>query len=61
MNTSLFDTEGITRSERMLHTPSGYAKKNLSYVQEIGRLQSLKAHSSIRENLESYLLFLGSF
>lgn len=58
MNTSLFDTEGITRSERMLHTPSGYAKKNLSYVQEIGRLQSLKAHSSIRENLESYLLFL---
>lgn len=58
MSTSLFDTEGITRSERMLHTPSGFAKKNLSYIQEVGRLKSLKSHSSIRENLESYLLFL---
>lgn len=58
MSTSLFDTEGITKSERMLHTPSGFAKKNLSYIQEVGRLKSLKTHSSIRENLESYLLFL---
>lgn len=58
MSKSLFDTEGITRSERMLHTPSGFAKKNLSYIQEVGRLKSLKTHSSIRENLESYLLFL---
>lgn len=58
MSTNLFDTEGITRSERILHTPSGFAKKNLSYIQEVGRLKSLKTHSSIRENLESYLLFL---
>ena len=58
MSTSLFDTEGITKSERMLHTPSGFAKKNLSYIQEVGRLKSLRAHSSIRENLESFLLFL---
>ena len=57
MNTNLFDTEGITKSERMLHTPSGFAKRNLSYLQELGRLQSLKSHSSIRENLESYLMF----
>lgn len=58
MSTSLFDTEGLTQSERMLHTPSGFAKKNLSYIQEVGRLKSLRSHSSIRENLESYLLFL---
>ncbi len=58
MSTSLFDTEGITKSERMLHTPSGFAKKNLSYIQEVGRLKSLRPHSSIRENLESFLLFL---
>lgn len=57
MNTNLFDTEGITKSERMLHTPSGFAKRNLFYLQELGRLQSLKSHSSIRENLESYLMF----
>lgn len=57
MNTNLFDTEGITKSERMLHTPSGFAKRNLSYLQELGQLQSLKSHSSIRENLESYLMF----
>lgn len=58
MSTSLFDTEGITKSNRALHTPSGFAKKNLSYIQEVGRLKSLKPHSSIRENLESFLLFL---
>lgn len=58
MSTSLFGTEGITKSNRALHTPSGFAKKNLSYIQEVGRLKSLKPHSSIRENLESFLLFL---
>ena len=57
MGTNLFDAEGITRSERTLHTPSGFAKRHLAYLQELGKLQSLKSHSSIRENLESYLMF----
>lgn len=44
-------------SERILATPSTYAKSNLLYVQEIGTLKSLKPHISRREKLESYLFF----
>lgn len=58
MSANLFDAEDYTKSERILYTPSAFAKKSLAYMQEIGRLKSLKSHSSIRENLESYLLFL---
>ncbi len=45
-------------SERILATPSAYAKDNFMYVQEIGTLKSLKPHISRREKLESYLFFL---
>ena len=45
-------------SERILATPSAYAKANLMYVQEIGTLKSLKPHVSRREKLESYLFFM---
>ena len=38
---SLFSTSGITDSVRMLHTPGEFARKNLLYVQEVGRLKSL--------------------
>lgn len=58
MNENVFDAQGMTQSQRMIHTPSGFARRNLSFVQEIGTLQSLKAHSCIRENLDSYLFFL---
>ncbi len=54
---SLFSTSGITDSVRMLHTPGEFARKNLLYVQEVGRLKSLQAHKSQRENLNSYLFF----
>lgn len=55
---TLFSTTGITDSVRMLHTPGEFAKKNLLYVQEVGRLKSLQPHKSQRENLDSFL-FLG--
>lgn len=51
----LFATEGMTKSDRCIHTPGNFAKQNLLYVQEVGRLQSLKPHRSIRENLNSFL------
>lgn len=54
----LFDAEGMTSSERTIHTPSSLARKNLNFVQELGKLKSLKSHSCIRENLESYLFFV---
>ena len=58
METMMFATEGITKSERFLGTPSEFALNHLVYVQEIGRLKSIKPHSCIREKLDSYLIFL---
>ena len=55
---SLFSGESITQSDRCIHTPSVFAKQNLLYVQEVGRLQSLKPHRCIRENLNSYLFLV---
>lgn len=58
MDHTMFETEGITRSERFLHTPGEAALDHLIYVQELGRLQSIRPHRCIRENLDSYLLFI---
>ena len=55
---SLFSNSGTTQSDRCIHTPSAFARQNLLYVQEVGRLQSLKPHRCIRENLDSYLFLL---
>lgn len=55
---ALFSTSGITDSVRMLHTPGEFARKNLFYVQEVGKLKSLQPHKSQRESLNSFL-FLG--
>ena len=55
---SLFSKENVTRSERSLHTPGVFAKQNLLYVQEVGRLESLTPHRCIRENLDSYLFMI---
>lgn len=53
----MFATEGVTRSNRLLHTPESFAKNNLLYVQETGTLKSLAPHVCRRENLDSYLIF----
>lgn len=53
----LFAEEGITDSRRIIHTPGDFVKKNLLYVQEVGKLKSLKTHKCQRENLASYLFF----
>jgi len=54
----LFSDNNTTKSERYIHTPSDFAKQNLLYVQEVGRLHSLKPHKCIRENLDSYLFMM---
>lgn len=54
----LFDKEEVTSSNRCLHTPGSFAKQNLLYVQEVGRLKSLSPHRCIREGLDSYLFLL---
>jgi AraC-like DNA-binding protein len=55
MGENFFSQEGITSSERVLHTPGSFAKKNLTYVQEAGSLKSLRQHWCERSNVESYL------
>ncbi len=42
-------------SDRVLATPSSYARKHYLYVQEIGTLTSMEPHVSKRQNLSSYL------
>lgn len=54
---NLFSGEGVTHSNRFLHTPSIFARKNLLYVQEVGRLKSIQPHICRRENLNSFLIF----
>lgn len=57
MNNQMFyETENITASDRILHTPSDFARKNLLFIQEVGKLRSLKPHISRRSNLDSFLI-----
>lgn len=48
----------LTESYRVLSTPSFFAKETLFYIQEIGRLKSLKSHTSKRESLDSFLFVI---
>lgn len=47
-----------SKSNRIIATPSQYARKHYLYVQEVGTLQSLSPHISKRNNLASYLFFI---
>ncbi len=57
MDASIFQGN-LVRSDRIVYTPSPFAKENLIYLQEVGRLQALQPHTSQREHLASYLFFL---
>ena len=57
MDNSLFQGKLVT-SRRIIYTPSDFARTNLIHLQEIGSLQALRPHTSQRENLSSYLVFL---
>lgn len=53
-----FFSDQITQSERYLHTPGRFARENLLYVQEIGKLKSLVPHNCVREKLNSFLFII---
>lgn len=57
MNNSLFHGN-LVSSNRIIYTPSPFAKANLLHLQEIGQLQAQKPHTSQRTNLHSYLFFV---
>ncbi|MBQ7067294.1 MAG: AraC family transcriptional regulator [Lachnospiraceae bacterium] len=48
----------ISKSARIIATPSAYARENYLFVQETGSLQSIEPHMSKRENLASFLFFV---
>lgn len=45
-------------SDRIIYTPSGFAKSHLLYLQEVGKLHALQPHTSSRQSLVSYLFFI---
>ena len=57
MKTNLMHND-IVESNRILSTPSDFAKNNLFYLQEIGQLQAQQNHIKEREDLASYLFFV---
>lgn len=54
---SLFQGTSV-ESNRIIYTPSGFARTNLLHLQEAGRLQALAPHTNSRKGLLSYLIFL---
>ncbi len=57
MNTSYFHGN-LVSSNRIIYTPSPFAKDSLLHLQETGQLQARQPHISHRENLLSYLFFV---
>ena len=56
MKNELFNSDFV-QSNRILYTPSTFAKTTLLHLQEIGELQAQRPHVSKRSNLASYLFF----
>ncbi|MCR5743687.1 MAG: AraC family transcriptional regulator [Lachnospiraceae bacterium] len=50
-------TGDIVSSQRILYTPSDFARGSLIHLQEIGSLHAQKPHVSRRDNLSSFLFF----
>ncbi len=57
MNPSLFHGN-LVNSNRILYTPSEFAKSNLIHLQETGELHAQTPHVSSRNGLASYLFFV---
>lgn len=53
---SLFQGTSV-KSNRIIYTPSGFARQNLLHLQETGTLHALKPHTSSRADLQSFLFF----
>lgn len=54
---NLFFQDKMVNSNRVLYTPTAFAKNNLIHLQEIGTLQALSEHTSKRSGLASFLFF----
>lgn len=50
------DQSVSVQSDRVIATPSPFARNTFYYVQECGYLRSIRSHVSKRENMDSYLI-----
>lgn len=57
MNKALFYGD-IVNTNRIIYTPSNFAKTNLLHLQEVGITQARQPHKSSKGQLTSYLFFL---
>ena len=57
MADALFSKE-LVSSNRIIYTPSEFARTSLIYLQETGTLQAKYPHTSKRNGLDSYLFFM---
>lgn len=54
---NFFPSAPSVSSNRILYTPSSFARTSLLYLQEVGSLKALSPHKSSRSDLASYLCF----
>ncbi len=52
------NASSIVASNRILYTPSAFARSSLLHLQEIGELEAKRCHTSSRSGLSSYLFFI---
>lgn len=57
MHKAFFQGESV-KSNRIIYTPSDFAKNYLIHLQEVGELTAIKPHTSCREGLISYLFLI---
>lgn len=57
MKSELFSKEYVN-SDRVIYTPSEFAKNSLMYLQETGELKAQSPHKKSRSGLDSYLFFI---
>ena len=53
-----FSSSSSVQSDRLIYTPSSFARSSLLYLQETGVLNALSPHTSRRSNLASFLFFM---
>ncbi len=58
MQELFFYNASSVQSERILYTPSSFARGAVLHLQEVGSLKALHPHTSMRADLVSYLCFL---
>lgn len=58
MNDFTFRDGRQVDSQRILYTPSAFARSNLMHLQEVGQLRALSPHTNQRSHLASYLFFV---